>query len=148
MNDLLSAILTIEGKMNYFSYLPTHRPNCWVGKGKQTIFQSRPCNMSMYAISVPFILSSTGSRPATLTLASLLVDHFVPEREIVWWYWLCAAYLIIIFHGYILVTILILCIRTKTKGSVMSSGPPIQVMITLAVICMIKRDTLLHQQNS
>jgi hypothetical protein len=26
----------------YFPYLPTHRSNCWVGKGKQTIFQFRP----------------------------------------------------------------------------------------------------------
>jgi hypothetical protein len=33
---------------NIFSYLPTHRSQCWVGKGKQTLFQCRPNRVIIY----------------------------------------------------------------------------------------------------
>jgi hypothetical protein len=32
----------LSAKIKYFSYLPTRKTNCWVGKGKQTIFQFGP----------------------------------------------------------------------------------------------------------
>jgi hypothetical protein len=39
--SFLGNILFIGGKIKYFLYLPTHRSNCWVGKGKQATFQFR-----------------------------------------------------------------------------------------------------------
>ena len=32
----------LKEKIKYFSYLPTHKSNCWVGKGKQTMFKFWP----------------------------------------------------------------------------------------------------------